>query len=46
MPFIQIKILEGMLSGRKQEMIKRLTDAWVFLEGEQEREYLGLSSTR
>ena len=40
MPFIQIKVIEGVFSpDRKRELIKKITDAWVSLEREQERDY-------
>ena len=40
MPVIQVKIVEGVFSkAQKQDMIKRFTDAWVAIEGEQGREY-------
>jgi 4-oxalocrotonate tautomerase len=38
MPLIQVKIIEGIYtSEQKQEMIKRLTDAMVSIEGENMR---------
>lgn len=38
MPLIQVKILEGVFSQeQQQEMVKRLTDAMVSIEGENMR---------
>ena len=38
MPLIQVKILEGVFSPeQKQEMVKKLTDAMVSIEGENMR---------
>jgi 4-oxalocrotonate tautomerase len=35
MPLIQVKLVEGVFSGgQKQEMIRKLTDAMVSIEGE------------
>ncbi len=39
MPFVQVKVLEGVFSEvQKQEMIRRVTDAMVSIEGEKMRE--------
>ena len=39
MPLIQVKIIEGVFSPeQKQEMIKKLTDAMVSIEGENMRQ--------
>jgi 4-oxalocrotonate tautomerase len=39
MPLIQVKIIEGVFSpDQKQEMVKRLTDAMVSIEGENMRQ--------
>ena len=38
MPLIQVKVLEGVFSPeQKQEMVKKLTDAMVSIEGENMR---------
>lgn len=38
MPFINVKIIEGVFSpSQKQEMVKKLTDAMVSIEGENMR---------
>jgi len=38
MPLIQVKIIEGVFSSeQKQEIVKRLTDAMVSIEGEHMR---------
>lgn len=38
MPLVQVKLIEGVLSdAQKQEMIKKLTDAMVSIEGENMR---------
>lgn len=38
MPFVNVKVIEGVFSQeQKQEMIKRLTDAMVAVEGENMR---------
>jgi 4-oxalocrotonate tautomerase len=38
MPFVNVKVIEGVFSeDQKQEMIKRLTDAMVSVEGENMR---------
>ncbi len=38
MPFINVKLIEGVFSGaQKQEIIKKLTDAMVTIEGENMR---------
>jgi 4-oxalocrotonate tautomerase len=38
MPFVNVKVIEGVFSeDQKQEMIKRLTDAMVSVEGESMR---------
>lgn len=35
MPFVQVKVIEGVFStAQKQEMIQRLTDSMVAIEGE------------
>ena len=39
MPLVQIKVIEGVFSdAQKQEMIRKLTDAMVSIEGETMRE--------
>jgi 4-oxalocrotonate tautomerase len=39
MPFIQVKLIEGVFSAsQKQEMIEKLTDAMVAIEGENMRQ--------
>jgi 4-oxalocrotonate tautomerase len=39
MPFVQVKVIEGVFSdAQKQEMIHKLTDAMVSIEGEKMRE--------
>jgi len=39
MPLIQVKIIEGVFSQeQKQEMVKKLTDAMVSIEGENMRQ--------
>jgi 4-oxalocrotonate tautomerase len=39
MPLLQVKLIEGVFSdAQKQEMIKKLTDAMVSIEGEPMRE--------
>ena len=39
MPFVQVKLIEGVFSdSEKQEMIRRLTDTMVSIEGEAMRE--------
>ncbi len=39
MPLIQVKLIEGVFSdGQKQEMIKKITDAMVSIEGENMRQ--------
>lgn len=39
MPFIQVKLIEGVFSdSQKQEMIRKVTDAMVSIEGEKMRE--------
>ncbi len=39
MPLVQVKVLEGVFSDeQKQEMIRKLTDAMVSIEGETMRE--------
>ena len=39
MPFVQVKLIEGVFSDdQKQEMIRKLTDAMVSIEGENLRE--------
>ncbi len=39
MPFVQVKVIEGVFSdSQKQEMIRKLTDAMVSVEGETMRE--------
>jgi 4-oxalocrotonate tautomerase len=39
MPLIQVKIIEGVFSPeQKQEMVKKLTDAMVSIEGENMRQ--------
>jgi len=39
MPLIQVKVIEGVFSAeQKQEMVKRLTDALVSIEGENMRQ--------
>jgi 4-oxalocrotonate tautomerase len=39
MPLINVKLIEGVFSGQqKQEMIKKLTDAMVSVEGENMRQ--------
>ncbi len=39
MPLIEVKIIEGVFSkAQKQEMIKKLTDAMVSIEGENMRQ--------
>jgi 4-oxalocrotonate tautomerase len=39
MPFVQVKVIEGVFSdSQKQEMIRKLTDAMVSIEGETMRE--------
>ena len=39
MPLVQVKLIEGVFSGaQKQEMIRKLTDAMVSIEGEPMRE--------
>ncbi|MGC2210942.1 MAG: 4-oxalocrotonate tautomerase family protein [Candidatus Korobacteraceae bacterium] len=38
MPFIQVKLIEGVFSHeQKQEMVRKLTDAMVSIEGENMR---------
>jgi 4-oxalocrotonate tautomerase len=38
MPFVQVKLVEGVFSdAQKQEMIRKLTDAMVSIEGENMR---------
>jgi 4-oxalocrotonate tautomerase len=38
MPFVNVKVVEGVFSAsQKQEMVKRLTDAMVSIEGENMR---------
>lgn len=38
MPLIQVKLIEGVFDGKqKAEIVKRLTDAMVSIEGEQMR---------
>ena len=40
MPFINVKIIEGVFSdSQKQEIVKKLTDAMVSIEGENMRPY-------
>jgi 4-oxalocrotonate tautomerase len=35
MPFVNVKVIEGVFTGaQKQEMIRKLTDAMVSIEGE------------
>ncbi len=42
MPLIQVKLIEGVFSNaQKQEMIRKLTDAMVSIEGETMRSNLG-----
>jgi 4-oxalocrotonate tautomerase len=39
MPFVQVKLIEGVFSdAQKQEMIRKVTDAMVAVEGETMRE--------
>jgi hypothetical protein len=39
MPLVQVKLIEGVFSdAQKQEMIRKLTDAIVSIEGEKMRE--------
>jgi 4-oxalocrotonate tautomerase len=39
MPLVQVKVIEGVFSdSQKQEMIRKLTDAMVSIEGERMRE--------
>ena len=39
MPLVQVKLLEGVFSdAQKQQMIRRLTDAMISIEGETMRE--------
>ncbi|HEV3168645.1 MAG TPA: 2-hydroxymuconate tautomerase family protein [Isosphaeraceae bacterium] len=39
MPFVQVKLIEGVFSdAQKQEMIRKVTDAMVSIEGEKMRE--------
>jgi 4-oxalocrotonate tautomerase len=39
MPLVQVKVIEGVFSdAQKQEMIRKLTDAMVSIEGEKMRE--------
>jgi 4-oxalocrotonate tautomerase len=39
MPFLQVKVIEGVFSdAQKQEMIRKLTDAMVSIEGGKMRE--------
>jgi 4-oxalocrotonate tautomerase len=39
MPFVQVKVIEGVFSdAQKQEMIRKVTDAMVSIEGEKMRE--------
>ena len=39
MPFVQVKLIEGVFSdAQKQEMIRKVTDAMVSIEGEPMRE--------
>jgi 4-oxalocrotonate tautomerase len=39
MPLVQVKLIEGVFSdAQKQEMIRKLTDAMVSIEGEKMRE--------
>ena len=39
MPFLQVKLIEGVFSdAQKQEMIRKLTDTMVSIEGERLRE--------
>jgi 4-oxalocrotonate tautomerase len=38
MPLIQVKVIEGVFSaGQKQDMVRKLTDAMVSIEGENMR---------
>ena len=38
MPFVQVKVIEGVFSGaQKKEMIEKVTDAMVSVEGENMR---------
>jgi 4-oxalocrotonate tautomerase len=38
MPFVNVKVIEGVFSGdQKQDMVRRLTDAMVEIEGENMR---------
>jgi 4-oxalocrotonate tautomerase len=40
MPLIQVKLIEGVFTAsQKQEMVERLTDAMVEIEGENLRQY-------
>ena len=39
MPFVQVKVIEGVFSDdQKQEMVEKITDAMVSVEGENMRE--------
>ena len=39
MPFVNVKLIEGVFSaGQKQEIVKRLTDTMVSIEGENMRQ--------
>jgi 4-oxalocrotonate tautomerase len=39
MPFVNVKVIEGVFdSGQKREMVERLTDTMVAIEGENMRE--------
>ncbi len=39
MPFVQVKLIEGVFSeAQKQEMIRKVTDAMVSVEGEELRD--------
>jgi 4-oxalocrotonate tautomerase len=39
MPFVQVKVIEGVFSqAQKQEMVKKITDTMVSIEGENLRE--------
>jgi 4-oxalocrotonate tautomerase len=39
MPFVQVKVIEGVFSdAEKQEMIRKVTDAMLSIEGESMRE--------
>ena len=47
MPFISVKVIEGVFDGeKKQEIIERLTDTMVAIEGENLRQVTWVTSSR